>query len=99
MEEKMSDVFLMAHGLSNYNKMEAIRLYDRELKNNPQNIAALNNRGLCKLELAVENKDKKLLEESKIDFKKGIELIENKNREQPYIIDNNMKRAENTIID
>jgi hypothetical protein len=99
MSEKMSNTFLEAFGLYNYNKDEAIRLYDIELKNNPTNTAALNNIGLCKLDLAIKNKSKELLEESKKDFRKGISLLGTINSSLPTSLEGNLKIAEETIID
>lgn len=97
--ENMSETFLMAYAFSQSDKEEAIRLYSEELDANPKNIAAWGNRGLCRLELSIERKDQNLLQASKEDFRKGLEICEEKNYSRPNVIDANLQLAEATKFD
>lgn len=98
----MSEFFQIAFSTGDFNKEEAIKLYNRELQNNPKNLSALNNRGFLRLELAKEKNDKDLLEKSKIDLKEAIELLNNeekyKNYTRPNGIDRNLELAEELKI-
>jgi hypothetical protein len=100
--EEMSEFFQIAFSTGDFNKEEAIKLYNRELQNNPKNLSALNNRGFLRLELAKEKNDKDLLEKSKIDLKEAIELLNNeekyKNYTRPNGIDRNLELAEELKI-
>jgi len=94
--EEMSQTFQRALSLTDYQKKQAVRLYDEEIKNNPKNWAAVHNRGLCKLKLAIEEKNNDLLEESKIDFKKAISVAKEVGVEEYPIAEANLKWAEET---
>ncbi len=48
--------------------------YDDEIKDNPDNFAAFANRGLSKLKHAIETNDSDLLDDSKKDLVKAIEM-------------------------
>jgi tetratricopeptide (TPR) repeat protein len=77
---------------------QALRLYDEELKNNPNNYTALGYRGKVKLDLAKEKNNKKLLKESKIDFEKAIAVMKQKKYLFPNMISNNYDKALNTTL-
>ena len=92
----MSRVFQKAYSLGDYNPLRAIELYNIEIDVNPENFPAWQNRELCKLKLAIENKDLGLLDESKVDFKKAIELATTFGTQGFQIAEDNLKWAEET---
>ncbi len=63
MSEEMSPDFLHALNLSYYNKDHAIRLYQRDLQNDPENYASWNNMGYCKISKGGEEKNAELIRE------------------------------------
>jgi len=93
-----SEVFQRALSLSDYHKKQAIKLYDEEIENNPKNMAAFQNRGLCKLKIAIEEKNIEILEDSKVDLKKAIDLAKERGDNFP-IAQANLKWAEETKIE
>lgn len=76
--EKMSQEFQMAFGLTNTKCYEAaIELYEADLRNNPKNIASLNNLALCKINLAIIHRDKTFLNEAVEILNTAIEIVNN----------------------
>lgn len=94
MDNEMSRIFQMPHGMTQYNNEEAIRLYNEELTKHPDNYAALNNRGCCKMQLAIKKKDAALLEEAKNDFRKAITSATEQDAGQNYSAEANLKKAD-----
>jgi|GEM_PF-3876662 len=90
MEQEMSGIFNRA--LYSYDKQYAIELYNKEIENNPSNFAAWNNRGVSKIEVAVENSDYNLAVDGKNDILKAI-AIQN---DYPIAV-NNIKWADKAI--
>lgn len=82
--ENMSDIFLETLSLSGLDNEQIISLYDEELFANPANIAALKNRGIRKLDLAMKKKDKVLLQQSRLDFEKCLGLMKKNNYHHSY---------------
>jgi len=86
----MSGIFNMA--LYSYDKQYAIELYDNEIEKNPSNFAAWNNRGVNKIEVAIEKGDYNLALDGKKDILKAIEIA----KEYPLAV-NNIKWADDAI--
>lgn len=57
-----------------YNYEEALKLYDREISENPKNYQAINNRGLCKIHLGDEQNNTSLIRSGMEDFTLAIDL-------------------------
>jgi tetratricopeptide (TPR) repeat protein len=93
--EEMSQTFKEAFSLADVNPKQAIELYNRELNVHPKNLSAWHNMGLCKLKLAIANKDAQLLEESKADLRKSIKLAVEDGKEFS-IAEANLRWAEGT---
>ena len=98
MENEMSKIFQQPHGMTQYNNEEAIRLYNEELNTHPDNYAALNNRGCCKMQLAIKKKDAALLEEAKNDFRKAISSATEQDAGPNYSAEYNLKKADSTDL-
>lgn len=76
MEE--SKIFQLGKSLLNgkhYKK--ASEFFSEELSHNPENYAALNNRGLAYCKLGIETHNQQLLEDAINDFERAIELADN----------------------
>jgi len=95
---KLTSTFVRAIACMGNDNEQALRLYDEELKNNPNNYTALGYRGKVKLDLAKEKNNKKLLKESKIDFEKAIAVMKQKKYLFPNMISNNYDKALNTTL-
>lgn len=78
--EEMSKQFQMAFGLTNPNSYDsAIKLYEQDLIDNPNNIAAMNNIAMCKINLSIIKQDKSLLPDAILLLKKAIDLVNGDN--------------------
>jgi len=74
--KKMSMEFQMAFGLTNTKCYDAaIELYEEDLKENPKNIASMNNIALCKINQAISRNDKTLLTEAIKILNKAIDIV------------------------
>lgn len=68
--------FQMAFGLTNTKCYDAaIELYEEDLKENPKNIASMNNIALCKINQAISRNDKTLLTEAIKILNKAIDIV------------------------
>jgi hypothetical protein len=74
MSNEMSKTFQQAYGASQYDNSFAVKLYDEEVIKNPDNYAAFNNRGVCKIRMAIEKADVQLAEDGKNDCSKAVSL-------------------------
>src|ERR1700744_4418369 len=92
--EQMSKEFLEAFGISTYNAVRAIDLYDKELKRDPANFAALHNRGVCKLFVGRDNNDIETIRDGKRDIRSAIEIASEVDQAGYPLAEGNLKFAE-----
>jgi len=89
---EMSKNFQKAFSITSYDLNLAISLYTKEIDEiDPNNFAAWNNRGYCKVLKAIKTKEVSLLDDAESDFKKAIELA------KEYTEDKRFPGAEDNI--
>lgn len=71
---KMSKKFEQAYSAKGYDVVTAVRMYDQVIENEPDNYAAWNNRGVCKIEIGIAEKNPDMFIQGKADLQKAIEL-------------------------
>jgi tetratricopeptide (TPR) repeat protein len=67
---------LKAVSSGHYDYEQAIKLYDREIEENPSNISAYNNRGLCKVHVGSDPYNSNIIKDGIEDFTIAIQLAE-----------------------
>jgi tetratricopeptide (TPR) repeat protein len=98
--EEMSRNFQHAFGIANSgNYKAAIPLYEKAIKEDPKSFAAINNLGLSKIHVAIEEKDVELIKSAIADFKEAIRITkEVYHFEDGYpIAEGNLEWAENEL--
>lgn len=92
--EEMSKSFQIAFGLGNSKKYRAaIKLYEEDLEENPNNIASMNNIALAKIQLGISEKNIDYLKEAKELLEKALDIVR-KNSEYKHgypIAEENLK--------
>ena len=71
---KMSERFERAYSAKAYDVVSAVRMYDQVIEKEPDNYAAWNNRGVCKIEIGIAEKNQDMFVQGKADLQKAIEL-------------------------
>lgn len=78
--EEMSKSFQMAFGFSNgKNYKAAIELYEEDLLENPNNIAAMNNIAVAKINLGISESNKSYISEAKELLEKIMGIVNSQN--------------------
>jgi tetratricopeptide (TPR) repeat protein len=98
--EKMSRSFQTAFGLANSNNyLAAIKLYEEDLAENPNNIASMNNIALAKIHLGINDSNQEYLPEAKELLEKALKIVkENKDYKHGYpIAEANLKWVDNLL--
>lgn len=98
--EEMSEDFNHAYSYSSQKKYkQSIPLYDDVILKEPNNWAALHNRGVAKIWLGIENKDLQLINIGIKDIKEAIRItVEVENYKDGYpLAEGNLKWAEDEI--
>jgi len=93
-ENSISKDFQKGLGMLNgkhYKK--AIEFFQRDLDKEPDNYASLNNMGLAKSHVSIENNNISLLEEAIENFKQAICLVKNLDNDEFPIAEANLKWA------
>lgn len=67
---------LKAVSTGHYDYNAAVKLYDKEIEENPSNISAYNNRGLCRIHLGSEPYNSNIIKDGIEDFTTAIQLAE-----------------------
>lgn len=84
----MSETFLEAHTMGNYDPSLAIPMYEEELRANPNNIAALNNLGVCQIKTAIDSHDRGLCALGISNIERAIDTANQQGREYPIAVAN-----------
>lgn len=97
MIDEMSDDFRKAYSAAEYDNDLAIRLYDLEINNDPKNFAAWNNRGVCKVQKGIVEKDKALATQGLEEIQNAIKLANEKDTNGYPIAEKNIKWAQSEL--